>query len=272
MKRRFYVPLLTYPDAPGEAFLDSSIDLAVNCNAVLHATVFGISIPPISTPWPVLIDTAEMVRQAEDQSRHMGKTLASALRSRCSETSLDCEISSRTIVEAEVGTAAVRQARLHDLTILQSGLQFASFAETLIFESGRPVMLYPDERCSGRFDHIVVAWDGSRASSRAVADAQFLLGKAVRVTVICAPDDKPDLETAAKELGDALVARGLDVETASVSKDGDIGDLLQLKAVELGADLLVMGGYGHSRIREFVLGGATADVLSKTRLPILMSH
>jgi nucleotide-binding universal stress UspA family protein len=213
-----------------------------------------------------------MVRQAEDQSRHMGRTLAGHLRDRCSETSLDCEISSQTVFPGEVAAAAVRQARLYDLTVLQSGLQFTSFAEAFVFESGRPVLLYPEERCSGRFDHIAIAWDGSRASSRAVADAQFLLGKAARVTVICASQDKPDLATAAKTLGDALAARGLEVETAEVSKEGYIGDVLQFKAIELGADLLVMGGYGHSRLREFVLGGATADVLSKTRLPILMSH
>jgi nucleotide-binding universal stress UspA family protein len=130
----------------------------------------------------------------------------------------------------------------------------------------------PEERSRGRFDHIAIAWDGSRAASCAVADAQFLLGKATRVTVICASEDKPDLVAAAQGLANALLARGLQVETASVSKEGNIGDLLQLKAMELNAGLLVMGGDGHSRFREFLLGGATAEVLSKTRLPVLMSH
>jgi nucleotide-binding universal stress UspA family protein len=272
MKRRFYVPLLTYPDAPAEAFLDSATDLAANCNALLHATVFDVSIPSIATPWPTFIDTSEMVRQAEEQSRQAGKSLAAALRSRCAETSLDCEIVSKTIVQLDVSATAVKEARLYDLTVLQSGLPFSAFAETLVFESGRPVMLYPETRCTGRFDHIAIAWDGSRASTRALADAQFLLAKAKRVTVICVPENKPDLSSAARNLTDALAARGLDVQTASVSNEGYIGDRLQFKAIELGADLLVMGGYGHSRFREFVLGGATDDVLSKTRLPVLMSH
>ena len=272
MKRRFYVPLLTYPDAPAEVFLDSVVDLAANCNAVLHATVFDVSIPPIATPWPTFIDTTEMVRQAEEQSHETGKTLTAALRNRCSETSLDCEIVSKIIVQPAVSATAVKEARLYDLTVIQSGLPFSAFAEKMVFEAGRPVILYPETRCTGRFDHIAIAWDGSRASARALADAQFLLAKAKRVTVICAPENKPDLSSAAQNLCDALSARGLDVETASVSKEGYIGDLLQFKAIELGADLLVMGGYGHSRFREFVLGGATDDVLSKTRLPVLMSH
>lgn len=272
MKRRFYVPLLTYPDQPAEVFLENVVDLAANCNAVLHSTVFDVSIPSIATPWPTFIDTTEMVRQAEEQSREAGKTLAAALRNRCSETSLDCEIVSNIIVQPDVWAVAVKEARLHDLTVIQSGLPFSTFAETLVFETGRPVMLYPETHCTGRFDHVAIAWDGSRASTRALADAQFLLAKTKRITVIYAPENKPDLSSAARNLGDALSARGLDVETASVSREGYIGDLLQFEAIELGADLLVMGGYGHSRFREFVLGGATDDVLSKTRLPVLMSH
>lgn len=272
MKRWFYVPLLTYPDAPAEAFLGSAVDLAVNCNAMLRATVFDVSIPPIATPWPVFLDTTEMVRQAEEQSHQAGKRLAAALRGRCSETSLDCEIVSKAVVQPEVTTTAVNEAKLNDLTVVQSGLPFSAFAEALVFESGRPVILYPETRCTGRFDHIAIAWDGSRAASRALADAQFLLAKATRVTVICAPENKPDLVGAAQRLGDALASRGLDIETASIAEQGYIGDLLQFKAIERGADLLVMGGYGHSRLREFVLGGATDDVLSKTRLPVLMSH
>lgn len=272
MKRRFYVPLLTYPDATSDAFVDSAVDLAVNCNAVLNAMVFNVTIPPISTPWPTFVDTTDMVREAEKQSRHSGKALANLLRDRSAETSLDCEISSDAILQSELVTAAISEARLNDLVAMQSGVQFASFAEELIFDSGRPVILYPEERCSGRFDHIVIAWDGSRAAARAVADAQFLLSKAVRVTVIYDAEEKSHVAEAATKFGNALASKGLDVETASVTRAGYIGDLLQLKAVELGGDLLVMGGFGHSRLREFVLGGATADVLSKTRLPVLMSH
>jgi len=272
MKRRFYVPLLTYPDASAEAFLGSAVDLAANCNAVLHATIFDVLMPPNSTAWPTFINTEGMVRQAEDQSRQAGKTLEAALRKLCSETSLDCEVTSTPVVQTEVNETAVKQARLYDLSIIQSGLPFSAFAEAMVFESGRPVMLYPETGCSGRFDRIAIAWDGSRASSRAVSDAQFLLAKAKSITIICAPEDKPDLAASANSMADALAARGLDVETASISKEGYIGDLLQFKAIELGADLLVMGGYGHSRFREFVLGGATDDVLTKTRLPVLMSH
>lgn len=272
MKRWFYAPLLTYPDPTSEAFLDSAVDLAANCNATLQATVFDISIPAISNPWPVLLDTGEMARQAEEQSARTGKALTSALRNRCSETSLDCEITSKTVVRPDLLPSIVAQARLHDLTVVESGLQFSSVTEALVFESGRPVMLYPEELRSGRFDHIAIAWDGGRAASRALADAALLLGKAQKVTIICAPDDKANLPAAAKSLEETLSAKGLRVETALVTNKGYIGDLLQFKALELGADLLVMGGYGHSRLREFVLGGATADVLSKTRLSVLMSH
>jgi nucleotide-binding universal stress UspA family protein len=133
--------------------------------------------------------------------------------------------------------------------------------------------MIPESPAGGAATDIAIAWDGSRAAARAVADASALIGRAARISVLSVTDDKPMWEAGARRLADSLRDRGLDAEAIVCKRGGrPIGETLQDRAVELGAGLLVMGGYGHSRLREFVLGGATQGVLDAPRIPILMSH
>jgi nucleotide-binding universal stress UspA family protein len=273
MKKQVYVPLLTYPDAAKETLLDNAVELARNLGATLCATVIDVSIPPITNPWPVFLDTDDMVRRAEWSSRQEGEALARALQKRCGEANVASSIRSITVAQPEILDVATEEARLHDVTLAQSAPQFAPLAEALIFGAGRPVILYPDRPCSGRIDHVAIAWDGGRAAARALADANCFIEAATRVSVLCAPDEKPIDHNAAEKLVASLGLRGITAELHILQTEArPIGDALQFKAVELRADLLVMGGFGHSRLREFVLGGATSAVLSNAVLPVLMSH
>lgn len=271
MKKRIYVPLLTYPDASKESLLDNAVEFARNLDAILCATIIDVSIPPISNPWPVLLDTDEMVRRAERASRQEGEAFARVLGKRCSEANVQSEIKSITVSQPDVIDTATTEARLFDMTLAQSVAQFAPLAEALIFAAGRPIILYPDRPCSGRIDHVAIAWDGSRAAARALADASCFVEGANRISIIGVREKPIDRDVGT--LLDALIARGANaVAEVFGASDMTIGRAIQSKAVELRADLLVMGGYGHSRLREFVLGGATADVLANTMLPTLMSH
>jgi nucleotide-binding universal stress UspA family protein len=270
MKKRLFLPLLTYPDSPSETILENAVSLANNLDAVLCANIFDISIPPIVNPWPLFLDTDEMIQKAERQSRQNGEALEGALRKRCAEAGVVLEIVTSNVSQPDAIDFATEQARLYDVTLAQSE---AAFAEALIFGAGRPVILYPDRTCSGRIERVAVAWDGSRAAARALADATFFIDGALQVSVISALGEKPIGQSAASQLADALVSRGVKADAFSFhASEGSIGEAIQSKAQELSADLLVMGGYGHSRLREFVLGGATAEVLSKPKLPVLMSH
>jgi len=273
VKKHIYVPLLTYPDAARETLLDNAVELARNLDATLCATIIDVSIPPITNPWPVFLDTEDMVRRAERASRNEGEALSRMLQKRCGEANVPSEIKSMTVSQPDIVDTATVEARLFDMILAQSAVQFAPLAEALIFGAGRPVILYPDRPCSGRIEHVAIAWDGSRAAARAVADAMFHIENASRVSVISVADEKPIDTGAADKLAESLRLRGITAETHIVlAQARPIGDALQFKAVELKADLLVMGGFGHSRLREFVLGGATSDVLSNAMLPILMSH
>jgi nucleotide-binding universal stress UspA family protein len=121
---------------------------------------------------------------------------------------------------------------------------------------------------------VVVAWDFSRSAARAVADAIPLLEKARIVRIVTVTNEKViDTRHSSEELAKNLSRHGIDVIVDRVDAAGrPIGESLMREIASHKADLLVMGAYGHSRFREFILGGATQSMLSKPPLPILFSH
>jgi nucleotide-binding universal stress UspA family protein len=147
-------------------------------------------------------------------------------------------------------------------------------AEAVVFGSGRPTILVPELAQPRPFDHVAIAWDGSRVAARAVADAAPLLQRATKISVLTVVGEKPLPEKdPGARLAGSLQKRGLSAEAVEIgAEDCPISTTLQQRAIELGAALLVMGGYGHSRVRDFVLGGATEGVLSDLEIPVLLSH
>ncbi len=147
--------------------------------------------------------------------------------------------------------------------------------EGALFASGRPVIVVPYIQKSGvKLDRVIVAWDASRNAARAVADALPLLAKAKAIDVVIVASDRPKSdEIAGADIGQHLARHGLKVEVKRiVATDTNVADTLLSHAADTAADFMVMGGYGHSRLREFVLGGATRGILSSMTIPVLMSH
>jgi nucleotide-binding universal stress UspA family protein len=175
----------------------------------------------------------------------------------------------------EVPDMLVEYARLRDLTILPEA-DDRWYAEAVIFGSGKPVLLLPKNPRSRPFElgTVAVAWDFSRAAARAVSDAIPLLEKAKKVRVVTVLNEKDlDNKHSAEELSKNLSRHGIDVVLDRVDARGrPIGEVLGAFVASHASDMLVMGAYGHSRLREFVLGGATKSLLLKPPLPILFSH
>jgi nucleotide-binding universal stress UspA family protein len=121
---------------------------------------------------------------------------------------------------------------------------------------------------------IVIAWDFSRAAARAVADSIPLLEKAKHVRIVTVMGEKPiDSKRSAEELAKNLFWHGLEVELDKVESRGrTVGETIETHAKSRDANMLVIGAYGHSRLREFILGGATRSLLERPPLPILFSH
>ena len=168
-------------------------------------------------------------------------------------------------------------ARLRDLTIvpLAEG-DDQSCVEAVIFGSGKPTLVVPDRPGSPQFQlgTVAVAWDFSRTAARAVADALPLLQLAKHVRIVTVSEEKPiDTTRSAEELAKNLARHGLKVTLDQVASKGEsIGDVLGAYVRSCDADMLVMGAYGHTRLREFILGGATRSLLAKPPVPILFSH
>jgi nucleotide-binding universal stress UspA family protein len=176
-----------------------------------------------------------------------------------------------------VSERLVEYARLRDLTIVSVPESYDQwYAEAIIFGSGRPTLVLPESPPSRPFElnTAVVAWDFSRSAARAVADAIPMLEKAKRVRVVTVTNEKViDTKHSSEELAKNLARHGIDVILDRLDAAGrSIGDVLSSEVASVNADLLVMGAYGHSRFREFILGGATKSMLSKPLLPILFSH
>jgi nucleotide-binding universal stress UspA family protein len=181
---------------------------------------------------------------------------------------------------AGVGEQFARIARRFDLSIVGQAEPEASAAEEMIaeaalFESGRPVIIVPYiQKAPLKLDRVMLCWDGSRAATRAIADAMPLLERAGRVEiVIVAKERGKQDEIEGADMGAHLARHGLNVEVKrTVLGDIDVADVILSHAADAGSDFIVMGGYGHSRLREFVLGGVTRSIFRSMTAPVLMSH
>jgi len=183
-------------------------------------------------------------------------------------------------VEGNIGAVLEQHARYADLTIFArtAADDFeADMAEAVLFGSGRPVLVMPPV-LSRPFspDHVIIGWNGQREAARAVADALPFLchAKAVQVLTIATEAEETEAsELDAEDLSRHLARHGVNVSAKTVTARGAAPeDLLLNAASDAGADLLVVGGYGHGRFREFVLGGVTRSLMRHATLPVMLSH
>jgi len=181
---------------------------------------------------------------------------------------------------ADAGRRFSRLARYFDLAIVGQPKPEASQVESLIaestlFEAGRPVIMVPYvQKTPVKLDQVMVCWDGGASAARAVGDAMPLLKRARNIElVIVASDRAKPTEIDGADIGRHLARHGLKVAVERIpGGDIDVGEALLSRAADFDADFMVMGGYGHSRLREFVLGGATRSILRSMTVPVLMSH
>lgn len=278
MKFQAFLPLVTHPDPNSEAVADNAVAAAAWLGATLHARALNADIPvPSSALSGILLNVPELVRNAEAASEKHGarlleKVAAAAARQ---DVALTSDVEADPI--AFLGERAAAHARYYDLALAgwEAGNPTSRMtAEALIFGAGRPVLILPEHTSRKRFANVAIAWDGTRTAARAVTDALPFLERASRIVVMTVVGEKPLAED---DIGARLAAglgeRGFAAEALTIdAEDVAVAVTLQERAIAAGADLLVMGGYGHSRLRDFVLGGATQGTLDDLRLPVLMSH
>ena len=172
------------------------------------------------------------------------------------------------------------QARYADMVIMgqadpdsEDAAQTRGLPVHTVTASGRPLLVIP---YAGNFaapaKYPLIAWNGSREASRAVHDAMPLLRRADKVSILSI-DPPDDAHIAGFDISAHLARHGVNAEAVrTVSGDISIGDILLSECADLGSDMIVMGAYGHSRLREFILGGVSQHILETMTVPVFMAH
>lgn len=278
MLTQILLPLVTYPTPNSDAVAANAVNMAANLNGTLHALALDADIPVVTNAMSNLIlDVPKLVREVEDLSKQRGDHLLAEVKNAADAIGL--EVTTQTLLPRMgfLHEAAAVRARYFDYVLYgweagnDTGL---ATAETLIFQAGRPTILLPELREITQINHVAIAWDGGRAASRAASDARYLIHKAKQVTVVAVTGEKPiEDDLGPERLVAHLGAKGINAKVAKVHYSGSgISGLLQETALNEGAEMLVMGAFGHSRFREFVLGGATREILLNLQLPALLAH
>jgi nucleotide-binding universal stress UspA family protein len=274
--RDILVVLTSYPEPTPVSVVEEAVAVASLLGAHIAALSCEMHVQvPGHFMSGAVVGLPGIIAEEAGKSRRNAQDLLASFEAAAAKAGVSCESMLERCQTVEVPELLVEYARLRDLTIMPEQ-DDRWYAEAVMFGSGRPTLILPQKPRSRPFElgTVAVAWDFSRAAARAVSDAMPLLEMAKRVRVVTVLNEKRlDRKHSAEELSKNLSRHGIDVVLDGVDAQGrPIGAVLEAYVASHGVDLLVMGAYGHSRLREFVLGGATKSLLSKPPLPILFSH
>ena len=261
---------------------DPAAQFAVSIAATFEAHIAGIAFAydPVITPTVMDGLSAAWVDTQRTENQAAAQEAIDRFEAAAKREGLSAE---HRIIEASLGKAASlfgRMARRFDLAVVgqmdpERMRPDDLLIEAVLFESGRPMVVVPYIQKEGlKLDRVLVCWDGSRSAARAVADSLPFLKRAklVEIVMVASKGGKAD-ELPGVDLGEHLARHHLNVEVKRlVAPDIDVSNAVLSYAADCVADFIVMGGYGHSRLREFVLGGATRGILQSMTVPVLMAH
>ena len=260
---------------------DFAAEYATSIAAMFGAHITGVSfvyepVIPDGMLGGVPVDLIELQRQENSKA-------ANDAISRFDAVAKKAGLSAETrLLDATFGGAAARFAQIgrrFDPVVVGQAQRDRGPADDLLiegalFESGRPLVVVPYIQRRGiTLERVLACWDGSRTAARAIGDAMPFLERAKAVEVVIVAEERKSEEMTGANMNAHLVRHGVAASVKRIAK-GDIAiqDALLSYAADSGADFMVMGGYGHSRLREFILGGVTRGILASMTLPVLMSH
>lgn len=249
-----------------------------------HRAHLTVSVPldlplPLVTPWGLTPDAmeAELHARLRDEAEKRAVTVRERLRNE--DVAWEVRVDDAHYVEPS--RAAARNARYADLCIVPAPKRDAddqtiahAYFSAALFESGRPVLVVPEgAQAPKEFKRVMLAWRPTREATRALHDALGLLAPAAMLDVTVIEDGDDVGETPGADIAAHLArhARAVDVHRLHRA-DMSVATRLLVHADHMQAQLFVAGGYGHGRLREWILGGTTRELLLGTRVPILFAH
>lgn len=278
--------VLTVITHPGQAVMMVAAAAQVARAADGHLDLLCLGIDRDQSGY-ALIGAAAMLSEvslnrAEDEARATAAAVAAAL---LAEThGLRSAVETLVTQAGVLGSLMARRARFADLVVLprraagSAGVEAEVLLEAALFDAGVPVLVLPPDlhgRAPVQAERIVIGWDESAAALNAVRRALPVLRQAARVSiaVIDPPAHGPERSDPGGMLCQMLVRHGVRAEVAVLARTlPRASDVLVRHVGDLDAGLLVMGAYGHSRLMEAILGGATREMLTETPVPLLMAH
>jgi nucleotide-binding universal stress UspA family protein len=260
----------------------ATADYAISIAETFGAHIAGIAFAYDPVVAPTVMDSmpAEWIEQQRTEAAEGAETSITRFEAATKRSGLSVSSHTLTATPGRAANLFGQTARHFDLSVVGQTEPDRPAPEELIiegalFDSGRPVIVVPYIQKQGlKLDRVLVCWDGSRTAARAIADALPLLNRAgeIDVVVVAGGNSKSD-EIPGADIGHHLARHGMKIEIQRiVAPDIDVPNAILSYAADRSADFLVMGGYGHSRLREFVLGGATRGILTSMTIPTLMSH
>jgi nucleotide-binding universal stress UspA family protein len=265
---------------PMEGSITPVVDCAVSLAAVFQSNLEAVAFDyqlldgPGELDGDVVGEIVEDISGTEQAVVALDKFAAAAKASGISWSVRKIDISGK------AGEMLARLSRLYDLTIIRQHDATTTgyddnLAETVLLNSGRPILLVP-YTFAGRLQikRALVCWDGGKAAARAVHDAMPLLGVAESIKVIGINEQDSDAPgTSSRALADHLARHKLSTEIERFDVGvTDIPTAILSTAADYAADIIVMGGYGHSSILEHIRGGVTRATFKSLTTPVLMSH
>lgn len=260
--------------------VDRAADIAEGLGAHLTLLVLGIAPPPPSSPYGVVSNDiwASEIREGQAEAR----TRAEAIEARLAPRAIGLTVDSQYVDRATVSILSARYARYADLTLIAPRTEGAELVQSWVingalFESGRPVVLLPKgETGFPAVRRVMIAWDASVEAAKAVRDAIELMQAAEAVDVVLI-DPVPTFEGHGPEPGADLATylgrHGIATTVHRLPREGrEVAGILMRAAVDFGTDLIVMGGFGHSRLRQRIFGGTTTSIIKDAAIPVLMAH
>lgn len=271
----------SYPEATPSVAVEQAVSFAELLGARLTALTFKVDIPvPFNPLANAILDIPGMVATERAKSAANAHDLLSAFNDFAAKRRVACDQIIEGGMTSQIPDIVTKYARLRDLLMIPipgaGGFQ-QYIAECVIFGSGRPVLIYPAQpkrTVEMKLDVVGIAWDFSRPAARAVADALPLLQRAKTVRVVTIINEKAvETKRSDAELARHLACHGVEVILEEEDAAGrSIGQVFETYAEAHRLDVLVMGAYGHSRVRDFILGGATRSIVANPPLPVLLSH